>query len=117
MPGTKFTLAHQKNANSLLFRALEYLGGKHGLLIVRELMYGEKRFSELEHATGINTRTLTLRLEELRNSKVIGRRVTDDTPPQAIYMITEKGAELENIIDDLRKWAEKWPVEKNADTL
>jgi DNA-binding HxlR family transcriptional regulator len=104
----KNTLAYQKNVNSLLFRALESLGGKHGLLIVREVMYGEKRFSELEHATGINTRTLTLRLSELQQSGVLSRRVTDDTPPQAIYAITKKGSELEVIVDELRAWAERW---------
>lgn len=51
---------------------------------------------------------LTERLKELDKEGIIVRKVYPETPVRIEYELTEKGLELENVMDEIQKWAEKW---------
>jgi DNA-binding HxlR family transcriptional regulator len=87
-------------------KALEVIGGKWTVLIVRDLLEGPRRFSELEHSlVGISPRTLALRLKELEHDGVLTRNC-DDGDAHPIYLLTEKGRSLQRILDQMRAWGE-----------
>ena len=85
-------------------RALEIIGGKWTILIIRDLLEKPRRFSELEHSlTGISPRTLASRLKELEDEEVLIRDCNDQVS-HPIYRLTTKGRSLSKIIDQMRDW-------------
>lgn len=90
--------------------ALELIGERWALLIVRELVPGPKRFSDLKGALpGISTNILTTRLAELEAGHVVVRRRLLPPAGSQVYELTEWGAELEPLIRDLGRWAARSP--------
>jgi DNA-binding HxlR family transcriptional regulator len=90
---------------------LQLLGDRWALLVVRELMYGPKRFGELrEGLPGISANVLTQRLEELERNRVLERRKLPPPASAQVYELTEWGYEAEPIIQHLGKWATRSPV-------
>ena len=89
---------------------LQLLGDRWTLLIVRELMYGAKRFGELRAGLpGISANVLTQRLEELEASSILIRRKLPPPASAQVYELTEWGYEAEPIIQHLGKWATRSP--------
>jgi DNA-binding HxlR family transcriptional regulator len=89
---------------------LELLGERWAMLIVRELMYGPKRFGELRASLpGISANTLTQRLEGLEGSRILQRRKLPPPASAQVYELTEWGYEAEPIIQYLGKWATRSP--------
>jgi DNA-binding HxlR family transcriptional regulator len=99
----------------VIARALEGVGGRWTLLIVRDLLSGTKRFTDLVERLGaITPTTLTQRLRELENTGIVavdreaGRR-------EVWYCLTPAGEELRPVIDALGWWgarhAWRWPLE------
>jgi DNA-binding HxlR family transcriptional regulator len=87
-------------------KALEILGGKWTLLIIRDLLEQPRRFGELEGSLeGISPRTLAIRLKELEHDGVLQR---DCSAGEAhpMYRLTEKGHSLSAILDQMRSWGE-----------
>jgi DNA-binding HxlR family transcriptional regulator len=86
--------------------ALELVGERWSLLIVRELMFGGRRFSDLRGGLpGISAKVLTERLESLEKAKIVQRR---HLPPPAaiqIYELTPWGYAAEVAIQELGRWA------------
>jgi DNA-binding HxlR family transcriptional regulator/putative sterol carrier protein len=86
-------------------RAMDVIGERWTLLIVRELLTGPKRFKDLlEGLPGIGTNLLTARLKDLEGYSVV-RRVT--LPPPAasrVYELTELGRSLEPVVMGLARW-------------
>jgi DNA-binding HxlR family transcriptional regulator len=85
--------------------ALDLVGERWALLIVRDLLLGPKRFSDL-HA-GLphgSPNVLTQRLRELEDSGVVRRRRLPPPASATVYELTEWGAELEPIILGLQRW-------------
>ncbi len=88
-------------------RALEVIGGKWTMLIVRDLMEQPRRFGELEHSLGgISPRTLALRLKELEQDGVLTRDCSGGAA-HPVYRLTEKGSSLSAILDQMRVWGEQ----------
>jgi DNA-binding HxlR family transcriptional regulator len=86
-------------------RALEIVGERWSLLIVRELALGPKRFTDLEAGLpAIRAKVLAERLRSLRESGVIGR--TELPPPLAstVYELTPLGEQLRPALDELTRW-------------
>lgn len=80
-------------------RALDVVGERWALLVVRELMYGPKRFADLHRGLpGLSQNVLTQRLRELEDSGVLVRRRA--LPPAAglIYELTDRGRTLEDVL-------------------
>jgi DNA-binding HxlR family transcriptional regulator len=85
--------------------ALDMIGERWTLLIVRDLLLGPKRFSDLrEGLPGIGTNILTDRLKGLEEAGVIGRRVLPPPAASAVYELTEYGRQLDAPIQALAMW-------------
>lgn len=90
--------------------ALELVGERWSLLIVRELMYGGRRFSELKASLpGISANILTQRLEGLEGSGILVRRKLPPPASVQIYELTPWGYESETAIQQLGRWAVRSP--------
>ena len=88
-----------------LARALELIGERWGLLIVRDLILGPKRFTELRRALPrIPTNVLTARLKDLEEKGVVRRRVVPRPGTSVVYELTEYGQELREIVLRLGLW-------------
>jgi DNA-binding HxlR family transcriptional regulator len=90
--------------------AMELVGERWSLLIVRELMFGPRRFGELRKAlTGISANVLTQRLEGLEEAGIL---VREKLPPPAsvqVYCLTPWGYTSEVAIQELGRWAVRSP--------
>ena len=90
--------------------ALEVFGDRWALLVIRELMLGPRRFSQLRaDLTGISASILTQRLSDLERRKVLVK--TKLPPPAAtpVYELTEWGYEAEPITSAMGRWAARSP--------
>jgi DNA-binding HxlR family transcriptional regulator len=97
----------------LVARALERVGDRWSLLVIRDLLTGPKRFTDLmDRLGGITPKTLSQRLRELEGTEI----VTADREPgrrEVWYRLTPAGADLGPVIDGLNWWglrhAWRWP--------
>ena len=89
--------------------AFELLGKRWTGLIIRTLLSGQKRFSDIADAIpNMSSRMLTERFKELESEGIITRKVYPEVPVRIEYELTEKGRELKVVMDEIQKWAEKW---------
>src|ERR671939_1335119 len=86
-------------------RALDLVGERWALLVVRELILGPKRFTDLRRGLpGIGTNVLAARLRELERSGVVARRTLPPPAASAVYELTEYGRALEGPLLALGRW-------------
>ena len=91
--------------------ALEFVGERWSLLVMRELMLGPRRFSELKaDLTGISANVLTQRLEGLERSGIVRRRKLPAPASVQVYELTEWGLEAEPIFQEMGRWAVRSPL-------
>lgn len=91
--------------------ALDLVGERWALLVVRELVLGPKRFTDLRAGLpGISPNVLTQRLEELDRASVVRRRKLPPPAAAWVYELTEWGLELERVIMALGRWGARSPV-------
>lgn len=91
--------------------ALDIIGERWALLIMRELLLGPKRFSDLRHCLpGISANLLTQRLQRLEEVSIVHR--TRLPPPAAsnVYQLTRWGMESEELIKVIGRWAARSPT-------
>lgn len=89
-------------------RALEAVGERWALLIVRDLLVSPKRFTDLLRGLpGIPTNVLTSRLKELEKDGIVRRRILPRPERAILYELTEHGSELEDTIIHLGRWGAK----------
>ncbi len=89
--------------------AFELLGKRWTGLIIRTLLSGKKRFTDIAEAIpNMSARMLTERFKELEKEGIVVRKVYPEVPVRIEYELTEKGAELQSAMDEIQKWAEKW---------
>jgi DNA-binding HxlR family transcriptional regulator len=81
-------------------RALDVVGERWALLVVRELLFGPRRFTDLRAALGASPNVLTQRLGELEAGGIVQRR----TAGGALYELTDWGRELHPILLQLGRW-------------
>ena len=91
--------------------ALEFAGERWSLLIMRELMLGPRRFSDLRASLpGISANILTMRLERLRVLDILRRRQLDPPANVQVYELTPWGHEAEPIFQAMSRWALRSPL-------
>ncbi len=91
--------------------ALELIGERWSLLVVRELMFGGRRFSDLRSGLpGISANVLTQRLEGLERVGIVQRRKLPPPASAQIYELTTWGYEAEVILQELGRWATRSPL-------
>lgn len=89
-------------------RALELVGERWALLIVRDLLVGPKRFSDLQRGLpGIPSNILTARLKELEEAEIVRRRLMPRPSGAVVYELTEAGRALEEPVISLGRWGAK----------
>jgi DNA-binding HxlR family transcriptional regulator len=90
---------------------LDLIGERWALLVVRELLLGPKRFTDLRAGLpGISPNVLTQRLEELEAVSVVKRRKLPPPAATWVYELTDWGRDLEPVIMALGRWAARSPV-------
>ena len=88
-----------------LAKALDVLGERWTLLIVRELLAGPKRYTDLRDGLpGLATDLLATRLRELQQTGVIDRREVPPPTPATVYELTARGHALRPAILELARW-------------
>jgi DNA-binding HxlR family transcriptional regulator len=95
-----------KRSDCPLACALDILGDKWTLLIVRDLFFGRTRYNEfLDSGEGIPTNILTQRLRHLEEAGLIHRRAYQERPTRYEYHLTESGRSLCSVIEAMVKWS------------
>jgi DNA-binding HxlR family transcriptional regulator len=89
-------------------RALEVVGQRWTLLILRDLFLGFVRFDDLVGSLGVTRSVLTRRLSHLEEHQLIERELYQQHPERYEYRITTKGAELLDVLARLLEWGETY---------
>jgi DNA-binding HxlR family transcriptional regulator len=96
-------------------RFLTLLDGPWATLIVRELLQGPQRFTQLRDALpGISAHTLTHRLKGFERHGLVTRTAFAETPPRVVYALTPLGEELREVLEAMRKWGDAVPEQTVA---
>ncbi|WP_405355538.1 winged helix-turn-helix transcriptional regulator [Fusobacterium polymorphum] len=81
------------------------ISNKWKILIIRDLLEGTKRFSELKKSiTNISQKVLTSNLREMEENELLTRKVYPEVPPRVEYTLTDIGYSLKPLLDDMDKW-------------
>ena len=92
-------------------RALDVVGERWALLVVRELLLGPKRFTDLRAGLPqLGPDVLSQRLRELERAGVVERSTLPPPAASRVYQLTERGKELEDVVLALGRWGSQSPV-------
>jgi DNA-binding HxlR family transcriptional regulator len=97
-----------ENQSCSIAGALEVVGERWSLLIVRDILLGLRRFDELQAHLGIARNVLQTRLTRLQEEGVIERVPYQERPLRHEYLLTEKGLDLWPTIVALMKWGDRY---------
>lgn len=87
-------------------RFLVLLDGPWATLIVRELLHGPLRFTQIrDRLPGISAHTLTNRLRQFERNGLVTRTAYAEIPPRVVYELTEVGEQLRTVLDAMNSWA------------
>ena len=101
--------AEAQRAECAATAALNVLGQKWVMRIIRALGERTQRFCELQDALGgANSATLSQRLKLLEDEGLVERHAISAVPPWVEYSLTAKGGELRGAINGIDRWAERW---------
>lgn len=100
----------KKRSDCPLSQSLDVFGDKWSLLIIRDLMFGNKcTYNDfLKSAEGIATNILATRLKGLEENGIIIKSVHPDSKAKILYKLTTKGIDLLPIIMEVYIWSEKY---------
>ena len=88
---------------------LQLIGDKWKVLIIRDLLTGTKRFSEMMRSvTGITQKVLTSNLRSMEADGLVNRKVYPQVPPQVEYSLTDTGLSLKPILDSMVEWGTEY---------
>ncbi len=88
--------------------ALDIVGERWTLLVLRELGFGVTRFKDIQVNTGAPRETLSLRLRKLEENGLIERRRYSQHPPRDEYVLTPAGRDIQPVLGSLRQWGERY---------
>ena len=88
---------------------LTLIGDKWKVLILRDLLPGKKRFSELKRSVGgVSQQVLTAQLRDMEQNGLLTRTVYPEVPPRVEYALTPLGHSLKPILDAMQLWGETY---------
>jgi DNA-binding HxlR family transcriptional regulator len=96
------------NQTCSVARALEVVGERWTLLIMRDAFLGVRRFEDIQRDLGIARNVLAARLEHLVEHGVLERRAYQDRPLRHEYVLTEKGLALWPVVTSLMAWGDEF---------
>lgn len=82
-------------------------------LIIHQLLEGPKRFKDLEHEISISSKVLSDKLRFLEQNDLITRNVYPETPVRIEYQLTQKGFDLQPVMESIEHWANKYYKKDN----
>ena len=88
--------------------ALEVIGDRWALLLIRDLSLGMSRYDELRASTNIPPATLAARLKHLVETGIVERIRYQERPPRDEYHLADKGRDLWKVCLSLREWGDRW---------
>jgi len=91
-----------------LAKSLEVIGERWSLLIVRDVLNGNRRFSGIQASLGIARNVLSARLQRLVDENILERRAYQESPPRHEYFLTEKGLDLWPALIALMHWGDRY---------
>jgi DNA-binding HxlR family transcriptional regulator len=92
-------------------RALDRIGERWALMVVRELLLGPKRFTDLrEGLPHMSADVLAQRLRELEQNGIVERRILPPPAASKVYQLTDWGRELESVLIALGRWGARAPL-------
>ncbi|HEX5333979.1 MAG TPA: helix-turn-helix domain-containing protein [Cellulomonas sp.] len=98
--------------------ALEVVGERWSLLVLREVFYGVHRFVDIQRNTGAPKDILTKRLTTLVTSGVLEKRSYSEHPPRFEYHATDAGTALRPVLLMLDQWGTRWlPDAPHSETV
>jgi DNA-binding HxlR family transcriptional regulator len=103
--------------NCSIARALEHIGERWTLLILRDAFLGVRRFDDFERSLGISRGVLADRLERLVSEGILERRLYQERPARYEYRLTEKGRDLWPVTIALVKWGDRYYAEQGPPRL
>ena len=90
------------------------ISNKWKVLIIRDLLDGAKRFSELKKSiNNISQKVLTSNLREMEENDLLTRKVYPEVPPRVEYTLTDIGYSLKTLLDDMDRWGTWYRNEVN----
>ena len=96
----------QHRSSCPIATTLDLVGDKWSMVILRDLLTGKRRFAQfLASPERITTNVLADRLARLESSGLIARRAYSERPPRFEYLLTEKGAGLLPVLQEISRWA------------
>ncbi|HYT52632.1 MAG TPA: helix-turn-helix domain-containing protein [Gaiellaceae bacterium] len=93
-------------------RALELVGERWTLLIIRDAFLGLRRFDQFQDSLGVARNVLTNRLNRLVEEGILERTAYSERPPRFEYRLTEKGRDLGVALLALMQWGDRHLSEK-----
>jgi DNA-binding HxlR family transcriptional regulator len=88
-------------------RTLAVIGERWTLLIIRDILTGQRRFDQLQRSLGVARNVLTARLRHLEEEGIVERRAYSERPPRHEYLLTEKGLDLWPVLVAMTAWGDR----------
>lgn len=89
-------------------KSLEVIGERWSLLIVRDILNGNRRFGQMQTSLGVARNVLSARLQRLVDEGIVERRAYQENPPRHEYFLTEKGLGLWPALIALLHWGDRY---------
>ena len=102
---------HYENLDCSVARTLEHIGERWTFMVLRDALYGVRRFDDFQASLGIARNILTKRLAKLVDAGIMRKERYQEHPPRYEYRLTEKGRDLVPTLTSLLAWGDKWETE------
>jgi DNA-binding HxlR family transcriptional regulator len=97
------------NENCSAARALELVGERWSLLIIRDALFrGVTRFADFQRSLGLASNVLAARLESFVAAGLMERRPYSNHAEHHDYLLTERGRDLQSVVIALTAWGDRW---------
>jgi DNA-binding HxlR family transcriptional regulator len=108
LPGARDLMAAIPGRPCPAAGSLALIGEKWALLAVREIFYGNHRFSDIVRNTGAPRDRMAARLKSLVEAGILEKRSYSEHPPRSEYHLTPAGLDLASVVRELVTWGERW---------
>jgi DNA-binding HxlR family transcriptional regulator len=98
----------RQELNCSMFRAMDALGDRWTLMVLREAFMGVRRFTDMQRDLGVARNVLTDRLNYLVDTGILERRQYQDRPVRFEYRLTDMGRDLQPALLTLMHWGDKY---------
>ena len=101
----------KEQKTEMIEKTVAIIGDKWSLLIIGQLAFGKNpsRFNELmRELKPISSRTLSIKLANLSDNKVVEKTIESGSPPYTQYALTAKGKDLVDAYRAMAQWSKKW---------